>query len=377
MYGLSRDLRGSQGLSTRRWNRVPGLVTIGCLLSLNLLGFSGPIGRAAGQEVAEEKVDEPQLMRFEASTMAMGTRFSVIGYAADETGARQATLAAFDRVREMDEILSDYVATSEASQLGDRAGDGEWIEVSPTMADALKQSLEWHRVTQGAFDVSIGPLSQLWRRARREKKLPEAQALAKACEAVGSESIKLQTGPDRVRLERPGMRLDFGGIGQGLAADEMLRIFEQHGIRRVLIDASGDVRCGDPPPDRSDWEVAVAPLEPDGKKPFTIHLHNASVSTSGDAFQFLELEGKRFSHLIDPKTGNPVEGRSSVTVLASNATSADALASAMSVMGPERALALAECLEGVEVLIVVGQEQGVVVHRSSGWERQAQPDRTP
>lgn len=362
MYGVGGDLEGSQGKTAFRWLVIWWVA----------VGFGGWVGDAAwvrAQEGRAEGASSAEPMRFEASTIAMGTRFSVIGYATDETTARQATQAAFDRVRELDDILSDYDATSEASLLGDRAGGEEFVEVSATLADVLRRSVEWHGVTEGAFDVTIGPLSRLWRQARRNKQLPSAEAIEEACRSVGSELIEVQADADRVRLRRAGVRLDFGGIGQGYAADEMLRIFDEHGIGRVLIDASGDVLCGDPPPGKEGWEVAVAPLEQGGAPQFSLIVKRRSVSTSGDAFQFLELEGKRYSHLINPKTGWPVEGRSSVTVLARDATAADALASAMSVMGPEKALALAEKLEGVEVLIVVAESDGVAVHRSSGWDQ--------
>jgi thiamine biosynthesis lipoprotein len=142
-------------------------------------------------------------------------------------------------------------------------------------------------------------------------------------------------------LLQEGMDLDLGGIAIGYAADEALRIFHEHGLRRVLIDASGDILVGDPPPGRDAWRIEIEPLKPRGDdKGRTLLLRNCAVTTSGDAYKFVEIDGVRYSHIVDPKTGLGLTTRSSATVIAPDCITADSLATAVTVLGPEQGLEL-------------------------------------
>ena len=212
----------------------------------------------------------------------------------------------------------------------------------------------------GAFDVTIGPLTKLWRRARREKALPADERVAEARQAVGYQWLKLDPAGRTAQLLRANMRLDLGGIAKGFAADEALGEIRRAGLSRALVRASGDIAAGDAPPGETGWLVGIAPLDPDEPPTRFVRLANRAVSTSGDARQHLFVNGRRYSHLIDPRTGLGIPGRSSVTVIAPRGIQADSLASAISILGPEKGLALAERLEGVSLLMVSEDEKGNV-----------------
>jgi len=299
------------------------------------------------------------LARHETSEPHMGTTFRLVLYASSAEQAVRASQAAFARVAELDAILSDYRADSELMALGRRAG-GPPVLVGPDLLRVLSASQEWARRSGGAFDVTVGPVVQLWRRARRIGEMPRAPALAEARALVGYRKLLLDAPAGTARLAQAGMRLDLGGIAKGFAADEAQRVLRAHGITRALVAAGGDVVVSGPPPGRPGWSVAVAlpaPLRDPDAPP--LELREAAVSTSGDAEQFVTLDGVRYSHIVDPRTGIALTGRSGVTVVAPTGTTSDALATAISVLGPERGLALAEATPGVSAWIAQETPAGI------------------
>ncbi|MCH5378160.1 MAG: FAD:protein FMN transferase, partial [Planctomycetes bacterium] len=218
--------------------------------------------------------------------------------------------------------------------------------------------------TDGAFDVTVGPFSRLWRRARRQRHLPSAERLAEAKAAVGYRHVRVDAVESRVQLTAAGMRLDFGGIAKGYACDEALVAMRKIGVTRALVNGGGDLALGDPPPGESGWRVGVAPLQPNDPPSRVLHVANCGVATSGDAWQFVEIDGHRYSHILDPRTGLGVESRSSVTVLAPNGMAADALASAVSVLGVPRGLSLIEHTPGAACAVVAVEGDKVSAHIS-------------
>ena len=305
--------------------------------------------------------------RYEFMQIQMGMPFTITLYSADEALANKAARAAHARVKELNAILSDYDPDSELMRLCRSSGPGKPVKVSPELFFVLQKSLAFSQQSDGAFDVTVGPIVDLWRRARRKRELPDPDQLAAALEKVGHEKIRLNEKDRTVELLVPGMRLDLGGIAKGYAADEALRVLREHGITVALIAAAGDITAGDPPPGRDAWRVGIAPFgEPGGKPARFVNLKNAAISTSGDAFQFVELAGTRYSHIVDPMTGLGLTTRSSATVIAANGITADALASAVSVLGPERGMELIERTKGVEALIVFLKD-GRPVPRESKW----------
>lgn len=293
--------------------------------------------------------------RFEFESKHMGTTFRVVLYAGDATTAKAAADAAFARVADLDNCMSDYKPTSELMQLckafATEVGDPR--KVSDDLFFVLTKAGELSKRSDGAFDITVGPVVQLWRHARRTQELPDPKEFAAARAKVGYEKVKLDPAKKTVQLTTPGMQLDLGGIAKGYAADEALKLLkEKFGITRALVAAAGDIACGDPPPGKDFWSVDIAPIAK-SQKPRTLRLANAAVSTSGDLEQFVVIKGVRYSHVLDPKTGLGLTGRRSVTVVAPNGTTADSMTKAVSVLPPEQALKLVEDTPGAAAYVVV------------------------
>ncbi|MCA9264748.1 MAG: FAD:protein FMN transferase [Planctomycetales bacterium] len=343
-------------------------MTVRRLLLLSLVVGVG-LGRSLAVDAEETAATD--LRRFEFAEPHMGTQFALVFYAANDRIANQAARLAFARIATLDRCLTDYDAASESRRLAARfdepVADGEFVPVSQDLWDVLTASLELSRRTDGAFDVTVGPLTYRWRRVRRRKELMPPDTLAQARTSVGFDLIQMH--PDRraVRLAKSGMRLDFGGIAKGYAADEARSILAEQGITRALVNAGGDLVLGDPPPGKSGWQVGVAPLARDGAASRTVPLANCGVATSGDVWQYVEIDGQRYSHILDPKTGLGLTTRVAVTVIARSGAEADGLASAVSVMGPEKGLQAVELWEGTEALVVSAKEDDVQIEESSGF----------
>jgi thiamine biosynthesis lipoprotein len=286
---------------------------------------------------------EPKLDRFQFSEPHMGVPWEIVLYAADGQSANLAAAAAYRRIAEIDAALSDYKDDSEVNRLNATAGRGTPVSVGNDLWTVLNRSQEVAAKSEGAFDVTVGPMVRLWRRARRQKEFPKAELLSGAKQVVGYRLVKLEATKQTVELTRPGMRIDFGGIGMGYAADEAIKVLKSRGITRAMIDASGDVVCADGPPEKSGWIVGIAPADGGNGKPTRyLSLTNASVTTSGDAYQFVEFNGVRYSHIVDPNTGLGLTTRCAVTIVARDGITADSVATAVSVMGMERGLAYVE-----------------------------------
>jgi thiamine biosynthesis lipoprotein len=265
--------------------------------------------------------------------------------------------------------MSDYRPTSELMQLCQKA-IRKPVKVSEELFFILEKSREFSDRSGGAFDVTVGPVVRLWRRARKGKRLPDPEELAEARALVGYKMMKLDRKNRTVELAKEGMRLDLGAIGKGYAGDEAVKVLKKQGLPRCLVAAAGDIVAGDPPPDAKGWVVGIAPLtDPEGKPKRFVLLNNSAVSTAGDAEQYIEIEGKRYSHIVDPHTGVGILGRFSVTVTAKNGTTSDGLDTTVAVLGPERGLRLVEETEGAAVLFVRKKDaKGEEVFKSKRWQ---------
>jgi len=278
-------------------------------------------------------------VRVRESRRLMGAPWTITVHAASQAAGSEAIAAAFAEIERLERILSDYDPASELSRLSAAAPTPEPVPVGADLWVLLVRAEGVREVTAGAFDIAVGPLTSLWRQARRSGRLPRPDKLAAAKAAVGAGTVELLPETQSVRLPKPGTRLDPGGIGMGYAADEALRVLAAHGIRSAMIDASGDVLVSAAPPGSDGWRIAVAPLRPGGQGDTLVLVH-AAVTTSGDAYQAVEIDGVRYSHIVDPRTGLGVTGPTTVSVVAPDATTADALATAASVLGPEAGAAM-------------------------------------
>jgi FAD:protein FMN transferase len=269
--------------------------------------------------------------RFEYRQIHMGVEARIVLHAPDSVRAITAARAAFHRLSELDAIMSDYRDDSELMRLT-RHDTGSWIPVSTPLWQVLSQAQELARASGGAFDVTAGPLVVLWRAARQSGRLPSPQALEAARARSGWKLLQLDSASRSVRLTRPQMRLDLGGIAKGFAVDEALAVLGEHGAPRALVELGGDIAVGEPPPGSSGWTVR---LDEPADAPHAVDLADAAISTSGDAAQFVVIDGLRYSHLIDPRTGHALTDRIAATVIARSARLSDPLATVLAVLGPE------------------------------------------
>ena len=310
------------------------------------------------------------LRRFEYTQPQMGLPFRIVLYAPDEAMANAASDAAFARIRRLNDLLSDYDADSELSRLSRTSGQGRAVKLSDDLWNVLAASQALSERTDGAFDVTVGPIANLWRKARREKKPPSPELLAQARAAVGWEKLRLDPRARTATLLVPEMRLDLGGIAKGYAIDEAQKVLRALGITRALVSGGGDVLASDAPPAKAGWRVEVAPLDASNAPParFVLLRHRA-LATSGDLFQHIELDGVRYSHIVDPKTGVGLTDHSLVTIIAGDCTTADSLATAVSVLGPEKGVALIESSPGAAVFLVRHPGASVEARESSGFRQ--------
>lgn len=285
--------------------------------------------------------DVPQA-RISGGRRLMGVPWTVTVYAATPAAGERGVAAALDEVERLEAILSDYRPDSELFRLSAAAPMESPVPVSDEMWEVLTRAVEYRDASDGAFDPTVGPLTTLWRQSRRSGALPLPAKLDAARAAVGAGALVLVT-PRGVRLTRPRMRLDLGGIGMGYAIDRALAILSEQGIDSALVDASGDVGASAPPPGEEGWRIAIDPIP--GTPAVTagqILLARAAITTSGDARQSVVIGGRRYSHIVDPRTGIGIDGPAAVTVIAADATAADALATAANVLGPVRGRTLLE-----------------------------------
>jgi thiamine biosynthesis lipoprotein len=307
--------------------------------------------------------DEPR--RFEYEEPHMGTKFRIVLYAPEQSTADRAARAAFARVAELNRIMSDYLPDSELMRLCKRSESKPAgpVKVSDELFFVLAKAKGVSELSEGAFDVTIGPVVRLWRQARKDRQLPDADVLKGALARVGYKNLELDAKGKTVTLKVPGMLLDLGGIAKGYAADEALKVIEQNGISSALVAASGDIAVSKAPPGRDGWRIDIAPL-PGARERRQLLLVDAAVSTSGDAEQFVEIGGVRYSHIVDPRTGIGLPGRRSVTVVARRGIEADSLTKMASVLPAEKAVEKIETIEGAAALIVVKSEKGEQVKES-------------
>jgi thiamine biosynthesis lipoprotein len=320
-----------------------------------------------GVGVSAAGAGEAGLERFQFTRTEMAVPMKIVLYAPTEAAASRAAEAAFARIHELGTLLSDYDPQSELRRLGNAAAEGKPVPVSEDLWRVLWQAQILSRRSEGAFDVTVGPVVRLWRRARRRHELPPPDQLQSARELVGYQLIRLDARHHGVELLKPEMRLDLGGIAKGYAIDEALAVLQGRGIKRALVDAGGDIALGDPPPGKPGWRIGIARLEADGPPTRILLLANTAIATSGDTWQYVEVGGRRYSHIVDPRTGLGLTDHSSVTVVAPQGILADGLASAVSVLGPEKGLKLIEETPGAAALIVRAPRGKVETYESSGW----------
>ena len=308
---------------------------------------------------------------FELRGQAMGTSYSIRVVA--PAGGPPVPLEALRqrvamRVEDLEDVFSTWRPDSQVSRFNAREGE-EWFAVSPDFLDVLKEAVKVSELTGGAFDPTVGPLVELWGFGAGEAStaVPGREALERMLQVTGVANLQWRESPPAVRRTRPGVRLDFSAIAKGYAVDAVWTLLSEAGLSDYLVEIGGEVRARGRRADGLPWSIGVE--NPDGSGiDESVPLRDAAVATSGDYRNYFESEGKRYSHVLDPRTGWPVShDLASVTVIASSATMADALATALLVLGPETGLRLA-IDQGLAARLVVRTAEGLQVLPTPAYE---------
>lgn len=322
------------------------------------LGLAAVVAGMGGRGPADEpRGRQPE--RHEFTRLLMGVDVRITVWSADSDAARGAAAAAFARIAAIEDVASDWRPSSEVMRLCEGPA-GRDVQVSEDLFALLEWAERISMASGGAFDATIGAVTHL----RRAGGTPTNEAMRRATALVGYRSVVLDRRARTARLARSGIMIDLGGIAQGYAAREALGVMEAAGFGACAVDVSGDLALGDAPPGEGGWRVAIPTA--DGWQ--TRMLARCGVSTSGDSEQFIVVDGRRESHILGPRSGRGVVGMRSVTVVAQDPVLCDGMATAVSVLGVERGLALADRMEGVEMLVVTEEANGALtIVRSRRW----------
>lgn len=327
---------------------------VGVFGSWVMAGCEATDGRAPAT-LASTPIHDSQ--RFEFIAPHMGAAARIVLYADDPDRAHQAAEAAFAEIASLDAMLSDYRDNSELSLVNAQAGVAP-VAISQPFSEVLTIALEVAELSGGAFDPCIGPVTLLWREARRSGKMPSDTALRIAHALVDWRRVHVDKTQLTVMLRSPGMRLDLGGIAKGYAAERALRSLQASGMSAAIVALAGDIAIGSPPPHQSGWRIAIA--DGLGSESPILALADCCVSTSGDAEQNIRLDGQRLSHIIRPGDGMGLRESIAVTVIAPRGAYADAIATTVSVLGRDQGLRLLESVSNVEGRIVSIARNGAV-----------------
>lgn len=284
------------------------------------------------------------LQKFVFEKPEMGVPFRVSLYAPNAEKAKAAADAAFAKVEQLNTIFSDYEDDSELSKLSRTSGSGAKVPLSDPLWTVLDRAQQIAEQSSGAFDVTCGPLTSVWRRARRKLELPAPSLVAEMRARCGWKKLQLDPATHTAELLTPQMRLDLGSLAKGYAVDAALRTVREQGCPVALVAGSGDMAAGDPPPGRKGWRIEIVPLDAEGGAPsppsVVVELAHAGIATSGDFFQRLEFNGKRYSHILDMRTAQPLTDHALVSVIGPDCFTAS-LSTTLCILGPEAGAQLA------------------------------------
>jgi len=292
----------------------------------------------------------------------MGTFAHIVAVAIDDKTAKACIEAGFNQLRCVDELMSDYKSDSQVSMVN-RDAFAKPVVVDDDLFEVLSIAAEYSKESNGAFDITVGPVVDLWRKAEDTGRMPTEAELGLARSKVGYQELILDEEAKTVSFAVEGMRLDLGGIAKGYAVDLAVEAMQKAGAVGGLVDVGGDIRCfGTPPNSKESWLVGLQDPTVDDQLLLVLKLRDMAVATSGDYQRFTEIDGKRYSHIINPQAGSSADELSSVSIVARTATAADALATAVSVVGQEKGLGLIDSLDETEAIVIPADKDHDLVH---------------
>jgi len=313
---------------------------------------SAPIGRAAGPHRGALPAIElslllllifganpllraaDQLVRYEATHRAMGTSFTLVEYGHNSAYLQEVASQVFQEIDDLDSQMSNYKPASELSSINRQAARHA-VMVEPKLFRLIQDTLEYSRASNGAFDITVGPLMKAWGFFRGRGRLPSKAELAEVLKRIGYQHIRLDASARTIRFDTPGVEIDLGAIAKGYAVDRAVEILRENGISQALVSSgtSSLYALGSPPGEHG-WKISVRNPLDTSKAACVLRLQNLSLAVSGDYEKFFRLGGKVYAHIMDPHTGMPVENMLSTAVVSPSAADSDALSTSFFVEGP-------------------------------------------
>jgi thiamine biosynthesis lipoprotein len=298
--------------------------------------------------VAARPYPEPPLYHHEATRLSMACVYAIDAYGPDAAALPRIVEDAFDEVDRIDRLMSHYKADSPLSRINREAAQHP-VAVEPELFDFIADAMRYNRESGGAFDITVGPLMKAWGFFRGDGHMPSGDELAAARRHVGATHVVLNPADRTIAFDEPGVELDLGGIAKGYAVDRAIGLLKRRQIAAALVSSGGSTIYGlGAPPGRNGWDVTIQDPIDARKTAHTVTLKDRALSVAGRSEKSFESGGVRYSHIMDPRTGRPVQGLLTVAVLAGTGTAGDALDDALFVMGPERSRAYLRTLPGVE-----------------------------
>lgn len=294
---------------------------------------------------------------FKKKKSLLGSPFEITVVATDSVQANQFVNMAFDEVTRIEHLISDWIPTTQISKVNQQAGIAA-VKVDLEVFELVERALKISKLTDGAFDISYASMDKIWKFDDSMKTMPTEEAIKKSVAKVGYEHILLDANNTTIFLENEGMKLGLGGIGQGYIADKIKVLLQKNGCTSGLVNVSGDINTWGKQPNGADWSVGIVNPMNKNKVFATFPLYDSAVETSGSYEKYVTFNGKRYSHIIDPRTGYPATGIVSVSVFAKQTELADALATGIFVLGVEVGLDLVNQLKGIGCIIV--DEKGAI-----------------
>ncbi len=306
---------------------------------------------------------------FKESRPCMGSLLEITLYDTETDRCRQAMRAAFDEILRLEDLLSPFKPGSELSRINRMAPYGP-VKADPEMVALIQQALAFSHLTQGALDLTITPLMKLWGFRKQENLVapPTTEQIQKTLKFVGYQKVIVDIDHSTVKYLSEGIEIEFGSIGKGYAVDRVVQILRKYGISQAMVNFGSSIYTLGRPPAQDGWHIAIRHPRNTGHVIDVVVLKDCAIGTSGDYEQGLWLEGQWYSHILNPKTGNPVTGTACTSVIAPTALQADALSTAAFVMGPESGLRFLKNQVGLEGLIATQKNGKLLMIQTNGWK---------
>ena len=309
-----------------------------------------------------------QLKRFQFTENKMGSSFNIIFFHDDSLQAEMIARSCYSLVDSLNDIFSDYSQMSEVGRLATMTTVKDQKVSDELFQLILFSKLAWKK-SHKTFDITIGALTQLWRKAKTEKRFPSKAEIDSAKSHTGLQYLSYDIVTKKISFSKQGIRFDFGGIAPGFVAQKVMSFLKSQNIKSALVDASGDIVVSDPPPGKQGWTIAInLPGSEYEVWNDALQLKNVAVSTSGDLYRYLVHDGKRYSHIVDPRTGYGITSQRNVTVISKYGFHADWLATACSILPIKKALRLAR-KEHAALFIAAMKGDSIISYKSKNLDR--------